>query len=281
MDKYPFDHGAEENLNGGYPIAVKDEDECWQKCQLDSLFPQGDGFTGCEYAVYAPGECYPRKGLQCSRCDGGSGYTLLIPPSWPVDCPNVEGPTPAPSTVCKQAGEACGESSECCNYGSGAFCKSGLGQCVGAMSATPAPSGWAKLPNVNCYMDKYAYDHGAEENLNGGHSIAVKDEDECWQKCQLDSLFPQGDGFTGCEYAVYAPGECYPRKGLQCSRCDGGSGYTLLIPPSWPVDCPNVEGPTPAPTAMCKQRGEPCSDSRECCDYEFGGFCKSGLGQCV
>jgi len=27
---------------------------------------------------------------------------------------------------------------------------------------------WAKLPNVNCYMDKYPYDHGAEENLNGG-----------------------------------------------------------------------------------------------------------------
>merc|ERR1712176_1498383 len=242
MDKYAYDHGAEENLNGGHPIVVKDEDECWQKCHLDSLFPQGDAFTGCEYAVYAPGECYPRKGLQCSQCDGVSGFTLLIPPSWPVDCPNIEGQAPSP---------------------------------------TSAPSEWAKLPNVNCYMDKYPYDHGAEENLNGGFPIAVKDEDECWQKCQLDSLFPQGDGFTGCEYAVYAPGECYPRKGLQCSHCDGVAGFTLLIPPSWPVDCPDVGSPTPAPTAMCRQEGEPCGDSRECCNYESGAFCKSGLGQCV
>ena len=104
---------------------------------------------------------------------------------------------------------------------------------------------WGKLSNVNCYMDEYPYDHGAEVNLNGGAPITVSDADECWQKCQLDAYHPQGDGFTGCEYAVYASGRCWPRRGLQCSKCDGGSsasGFTLLIPPSWPVDCPRRRG---------------------------------------
>ena len=57
MDEYPYDHGAEVNLNGGAPITVGDAYECWQKCQLDAYYPQGDGFTGCEYAVYAQGQC--------------------------------------------------------------------------------------------------------------------------------------------------------------------------------------------------------------------------------
>jgi len=207
-DQYPFDHGAEVNLNGGESIAVNDADECEQKCQLDAYYPQGDGFAGCEYAVYSAGQCWPRKGLQCSKCDGGSsasGFTLLVPPSWPVDCPSSAPSGPAPAPV----------------------------------PTTP----WGQLPNVNCYTDQYPYDHGAEVNLNGGEPIAVNDADECWQKCQLDAYYPQGDDFTDCEYAVYSTGQCWPRKGLQCSKCDGGSsasGFTLLIPPSWPVDCPLV-----------------------------------------
>merc|ERR1712151_182390 len=202
---------------GGEAVLVTSQDDCAKKCAEQA----GWQFAGCEYVVFHEPDntCYPRRGLQCAKCDFDAEYSLEVPQNMDIhDCP---APSPAPCVPdahCSMDGDQC----KCC-YNGGCDIEE-LCRCA------DAPANWKTVGSYNCYMSNQPFDHGAEENLNNGEAVFVTGKDDCVKKCAEQA----GWQFAGCEYVVFheADNKCYPRRGLQCAKCDFDIEYSLEVPES-------------------------------------------------
>merc|ERR1712048_1272807 len=153
--------------------------------------------------------CYPRKGLQCAKCDYGIEFSLVVPQNMDThDCP---APSPAPCVPdahCSMNGDQC----KCC-YNGGCDIEE-------SCRCADAPANWKTAGSYNCYMTN---------------------QDDCAKKCAEQT----GWRFAGCEYVVFhqPDNKCYPRKGLECAKCDYSVEFSLVVPQN--VDTHNCPAPSP------------------------------------